>query len=100
MSGKMHNPAQLELPELHITIPVVRIPQADGSLLIRPGKPVVTGPEMSTREFARATGISQRHVETLCEEGRIKARKLTTKPGSQWRIEREELPRFLTATEQ
>ena len=82
-------------PVIHI--PVVRIPQPDGSLLIRAGKPEVLkgGDEITCAEFARATGLSHRHVLTLIEQGQIAARPLSPLKASRKRIPRSELARYL-----
>ena len=89
---------QVELPFLEPTfhIPVIKLRQPDGSLLVRAGRPEICEPEVSIAEFSKATGISVRHIWTLCEEGHINHRRLTPKKGSKIIIPRTELTRFKT----
>lgn len=94
-----HNHAQPELfPDTfrppRVEFPAVRVPQPDGSILMKPGKAVVVGDEIGTAEFARRTGISQRHVQYLCEVGDIEARPLTDRPGSKYMIPTTEVDRI------
>lgn len=83
-------------PVIHI--PVIKVAQPDGSILIRAGKPeVLKGEdEITTAEFARATGLSHRHVLTLIEQGQIAARPLSPLKKSRKRIPRSELARYLS----
>jgi hypothetical protein len=68
------------------------VPQPDGSILVKPGKPVVAEAEIGTREAARMLGMSRRWVETECELGRFKtAHKPGTQPKSMWKIARAEV---------
>jgi len=76
-------------------IPWVRIPQPDGSILIRPGKPIVEPEEIGTPEFAQLTGLSIRRVQYLCEVGEIEARRMSNVPGSRYLIPLTELERYL-----
>lgn len=80
--------------------PVV-IPQGNGRFLIEPGKPIVSTreAEIGTHEFARRSGLSQRHVNTLCIEGKIKARRKSPLKKSEYLIPETELARFLNITE-
>lgn len=82
-------------PVIHV--PAIRIPQPDGSLVIRAGKPEVLkgDDEISTAAFAAQTGISERYTLTLIEQGLIEARPLSPKPNSRWRIPRSEVARYL-----
>lgn len=76
--------------------PATAIQFPDGSALVKPGKPV-TSQEVGTNEFARATGISQRRAQQLCDEGRIKFRRLTDSHTSKILIPVEEIARFKTS---
>lgn len=70
----------------------IRIPQPDGSILFRPGKSIVVEAEIGTTEAARLLGLSQRHIESQCNQGLFKT---AYKPGglakSKWRISRQEV---------
>ena len=75
-----------------VVIPTVRVPQPDGSILMRAGKPVVIEDEIGTTEAARLLGLSQRTIELQCEDGSFKsAFKPGGKPGSKWRLSRAEV---------
>lgn len=78
-------------PELYY--PTVKIPQADGSVIFAPRKPVVVAEDMvSTREAARIIGMSRRWVQTECDFGHFKtARKLGLGPCAWWKIARSEV---------
>jgi len=52
-----------------ITTPWTRIPQPDGSFVMRPGKPVIQDEEIGTAHAARILGLSQRRIESMCDEG-------------------------------
>jgi hypothetical protein len=76
----------------HVTIPVIRIPQPDGSLLIRPGSPIVTDDMISTSEAASILGMSRNWVIDKCQSGLFRsAFKPGRRPKSQWRISRSEV---------
>ncbi len=79
-----------------VSFPTVRIPQPDGSVLLRPGKPVVVGREITTREFAERTGISQEYAAQLCGEGIIRSRRKSPKKTSMFLIPLEEVEAYLT----
>lgn len=87
-------------PVIHI--PVIKVAQPDGSILIRPGKPeVLKGEdEITPRQFADDTGLSHRRVLTLIDEGHIKARPMSPLPNSRWLIPRNELARYLKLEKQ
>jgi hypothetical protein len=75
-----------------VTIPVLQIPQPDGSILVKAGKPVVVEASISTREAARLLGMSPRWVMKECDLGRFKtAYKPGRQPTSQWRLLRTEV---------
>jgi len=70
----------------------IRIPQPDGSILFRPGKTIVIEEEISTAEAARLLGLSQRHIESQCNQGLFKtAHKPGGLPKSKWKISRQEV---------
>lgn len=78
---------QLNLFQVQVHIPTIRLPQADGSLLIKAGRPVVLAEDICTREAARILGLSQRHIETQCHLGDFKsAYKPGGRPKSKWKI--------------
>lgn len=68
---------QLEWPEFkpRISFNPVLIPQGDGSFLVKPGKPIVTGGEVSTAVFAKIAGLSQSRVIQLCQSGYLQYRR-------------------------
>lgn len=90
----MKNAKPDPVEQLQFSVPVVKLPQPDGSLLIRAGKPQVCDPEVSVSAFSRETGISIRHIATLCEQGLIQHRRLTPKAKSKILIPRSEIQRF------
>ena len=94
MKSKKLNPNQVEMPFVVPTmmIPAIKIPQADGSVLIRPGKPVEVGDEIGTVKAAKLLGLAPRQVQRLFEDGNFKT---AFKPGgktrSNWRVSRAEV---------
>lgn len=65
----------------------VKIPQPDGSFILKPGRPVVASEEIGTAEAARILGLSRDHVARICDEGKLLLegvdwRKLPPKPGT------------------
>ncbi len=72
--------------------PTIRIPQPDGSLLVKAGKPIPLEDYISVKEIARICGMSRRWAQTQCDMGRFKT---AWKPGghsnSQWRAARSEI---------
>jgi len=93
------NPDQLDLPAAEFRVPrvftpTVRVPQPDGSILFRAGKPQVVEDEVDSKTFARETGMSRSHVNYLCHIGEIKARHMTTRPRSKYLIPVSEIERF------
>lgn len=81
--------------EANFSIPIIKLPQPDGSILVKAGKPIVCAPFVSVAEFSKATTLSMRYIEQLCEEGRLKHRRLTDKPHSKILINRDELARYM-----
>ena len=77
-------------------IPVLQLPQSDGSLLITPGKPVLLEDTVSTTEAAQLVGMSSRWVIRRCVEGVFET---AFKPGTDfychWRISRREVMAFI-----
>jgi hypothetical protein len=98
-SNSNTNPAsnsnQAELPLFicpTVIIPPVKIPQPDGSILIKAGKPVIVEEEIGIAEAAKILGLSVRHLEYQCSIGLFKtAYKPGGRPRSQWRIARSEV---------
>jgi hypothetical protein len=60
----------------------VKIPQPDGSILMRPGRPIVEEDEIGTREAAKILGLSQRRVQAMCDEGLLTEGKDWRRPAS------------------
>jgi hypothetical protein len=88
--GAKHGLASMQFPQ--VVIPAVSIPQPDGSLVIRPGKPAILADRVGTREAARILGMSPRWVELECYLGRFTtARKPGLMPKSRWSIARAEI---------
>lgn len=91
---KRTQPDHPELPFAVPTLiyPTIKIPQGDGSVLIRPGKPVEVGEQIGTTEAGRILNLSPRRVQYLCQIGNFKT---ATKPGgtkrSNWRVARSEV---------
>jgi excisionase family DNA binding protein len=82
-------------------IPPVIIQQPDGAVLVKPGKPQIDpgGEFVTTARFAKLTGLSQRHVTTLCDEGKIQFRRKSPKPGSRYLIPASEVERYRNISE-
>jgi hypothetical protein len=75
--------------------PSVRIPQPDGSVLIKAGKPILEAEEIRVPEFSRRTGLSRRYVQYLCEIGKIDCRRMSDLAKSWYLIPTSELDRYL-----
>lgn len=85
-----HPEFAFELPT--VVVPAIRVPQADGSILFRAGKPEVVEPVISTAEAAKILQLSQRHIEHQCAVGLFKtAYKPGGQPRSKWLIARAEV---------
>ncbi|MCE5278879.1 MAG: helix-turn-helix domain-containing protein [Planctomycetaceae bacterium] len=79
-------------PQFEALAPVIRVPQPDGSVLVRSGKPQIYAADMSVSEAAKFLGLSVRHVESQCSAGLFKsAYKPGGLPRSRWRISRSEV---------
>src|ERR1035437_4185485 len=89
-------PPAAMLPEPMICVPVIKVRQPDGSLLFKAGRPEIVEPEVSVAIFHKETGVSKRHVATLCEQGLIQHRRLTPKKDSKILIPRSEIDRYLS----
>ena len=59
----------LRSSEPNYITPWMRIPQANGEYILKPGKPVVEETEIGTGEAAKLLGLSQRRVNEMCDEG-------------------------------
>ena len=81
-------------------IDTVRIPQPDGSYIIRPGKPRLGNEMVDTPTAARLLGLSIRTINWHCQMGRFRtARKPGFSPLSHWRIALWEVMERLEETE-
>ena len=90
--GRNQKTTNLNGVHSNVTIPVIRIPQPDGSLLIRHGDPVVTDDMISTSEAASILGMSRNWIISECQSGNFKtAFKPGFRPKSQWRLSRSEV---------
>jgi hypothetical protein len=79
-----------ELPTM--MIPAIKIPQPDGSVMIKAGRPIEVGGNISTLEASKILGISDRRVQYLCQIGNFEtAFKPGGTPRSNWRISRTEV---------
>lgn len=92
--GKKTPGNQIEMPFVAPTLmyPAIRIPQPNGDILIRAGKPVIVGDEIGAVEAARLLGLKPRTLQTMFENGEFAT---AFKPGrrrnSQWRVSRAEV---------
>jgi hypothetical protein len=79
------------VPLVHF--PTEKVPQADGSVIIRAGKAVVVADDVvGTSEAARILGMSRRWVDNECDIGHFKtAHKLGVTERSHWKIARAEV---------
>lgn len=79
-------------PAPHVFVPTIRIPNADGSILIKPGKPVVSSPMIWAAEAAKMLGLSPRTIQYQCSVGLFEtAWKPGGRPGSKWRLSLDEV---------
>jgi hypothetical protein len=78
--------------EAIVMTPTVRTRQPDGSILYRAGQPVAVEDLIGASEAAKILGMSRRWVETECILGHFKtARKPGLQPRSRWKIARSEV---------
>jgi hypothetical protein len=77
---------------------LIKLRQADGSLLIKAGQSQAVPAEISIADFSRETGISRRHIATLCADGMIKHSRRTPLAGGKIWIPAGEISRFLKRT--
>lgn len=88
--GEQSQPVKHQVPSF--LFPPVKIPQADGSVLIKPGRAVPVGDEIGTVEAARLLGLSPRRMQVLFESENFKtAFKPGGTPKSNWRVSRSEV---------
>lgn len=84
--------------------PVVRVPQPDGSLLIRPGKPVVLQgeDEIGSAEAASMLGCTVDWIGRLCDRGTLVEGRDWTRIGERgnYRIKRSSVIRLKYPTAQ
>ncbi len=92
-------PAANPLASAEFFAPVIKLPQGDGSMLVKAGQPQMVSKEIGTTQFAKETGMSQRWVEQLCIGGFIKHRRMSPIPGSKILIPRSEVRRFMTLSD-
>jgi hypothetical protein len=99
--GRPNDNHQAELPLFSVPtviVPAIRIPQPDGSILFKAGKPVVVEEQIGTAEAARLLGMSQRWVITECILGRFKtAYQPSGRVHGNWKIARTEVLARITA---
>jgi excisionase family DNA binding protein len=75
-----------------VIVPVIKLPQPDGSILIRAGKPYIAEPLITVAETAKLLGLARRTVESMCVDGKFRtAHKPGGRPRSKWLIERAEV---------
>jgi excisionase family DNA binding protein len=92
--GPVKNPVAKPVAEPMFYIPVVKLRQPDGSLVVKAGRPEMCECEVTVPQFSKATGISYRYIQNLCEAGEITHRRLSARRGSRIRIPRTEIARF------
>jgi hypothetical protein len=81
---------QINCPE--VTVPFTKIPQPDGSILLKPGRPVIAETMITTSKAARLLGMSRNWIIAQCEAGNFRtAHKPGFRPKSQWRISLKEV---------
>jgi hypothetical protein len=74
------------------TIPFIRTNLPDGSIILRPGRPIVGDCYITTLEASRLLGMSCNWVIAQCESGLFAtAFKPNSCPKSHWRISRSEV---------
>jgi hypothetical protein len=92
---KQQNPDQHELPLFkapEVYIPAVKIPQPDGSILIRAGKPELVSEMVECSWAAKELNLSVRTINYQCEIGLFRtAVKPSGRPRGKWKIAREEV---------
>ena len=75
-----------------VFIPAVKIPQPDGSVLIRAGKPELVEDLVECSWAAKRLGLSVRTLNFQCEIGLFKtAHKPSGRPRGKWKISRLEV---------
>ena len=96
MKTKLNQKNQVEMPfvEPMFRVPVIKMRQPDGSILVKAGRPEVVEDEVTIAEFHRETRVSKRYIAELCEQGHIQHRRLTPKKDSKILIPRSEIDRY------
>lgn len=98
--AKASAPAAARVPQMFI--PVQYVAQPGGAVLVKPGKPVVLhDDEIGTAEAACMAGLSQRRIESICEEGVLRENIDWTRPGGPrgcYKIKRASLLRLRYGT--
>ena len=76
----------------HVVIPSIRVPNPDGSITIKAGRPVVVGDVVGCAEAARLLGVSRRWVAVQCDLGRfLSAYKPSGDGAGHWKLSRSEV---------
>jgi len=80
-----------------VKFPTIMIPQGNGDFLIRAGRPVETGEEVTVREAATLLKLSVRRINELCDVGKIKSRRpsQSSSPNAKRLIPASEIHRML-----
>lgn len=81
----------LILPGMDCTFSSVVVPQADGSYLVKPGKPIITGDEIPVNTAAKILGLSERRVLSMIEEGRFPSANQPGGKSGKWLLSRSEV---------
>ncbi len=80
----VNNSPAAPLPVL--STPWVKVPQPNGEILMRPGKPVSIPEEIGTREASQILGVAQRTLQGYCDSGVLREGidwwQLPPRPGS------------------
>ncbi|MBI5384891.1 MAG: helix-turn-helix domain-containing protein [Verrucomicrobia bacterium] len=78
-------------PTAGILFGSICVPQADGSYLVKPGKPLVTPDEIPVRVAAKILGLSTRRVIALIEEGVFRSANQPAGHKRRWLLSRAEV---------
>lgn len=81
-------------PQIEFDFPTVKIPQGDGSYLIRPGKPVEREELIFPKEAAKLLGCSVFSVYRYVDMGLLTARQTYKK--ARYRLKRSEVDALAT----
>lgn len=80
MKTKHPAPGQLEMPITYVST-WVKVPQPNGDILHKPGKPIALGDYIKVREAAHLLGLSITRIHDLIQSGAIPA-DAVRRPGS------------------